>query len=266
MDPLSIFFTVMGGLASGISSIVNWKQKHDVQDYTKEMNQRDFDYQQALQQQIFQREDTAVQRRMVDLQNAGLNPNLAAGSSAGAGAVVGRSNTDSYQANSLGSAMDFVSAISQIGLQRQEAKNKKIEQSILQEQKAKLDFDNGIDNYLKLSALGFGLTPGLYKGQDDRLHIDYDVDDWSSMVYHLKSGNTYYPNARNKGNLMLDNMNNQAQLLNIQKVLAEKDLNWYTADKIINYGLDAANFGLDVFGTYNSLRKGSAYTNYMNRR
>lgn len=52
-----------------------------------------FDYNKALQQEIFNREDTAYERKRRDLERAGLNPNLAAGGSgSGAGAIVGNSN------------------------------------------------------------------------------------------------------------------------------------------------------------------------------
>lgn len=49
------------------------------------------DYQKALQQQIFQREDNSVQRRAKDLEAAGLSKTLAAGAGAGAGSVVSTS-------------------------------------------------------------------------------------------------------------------------------------------------------------------------------
>lgn len=45
-------------------------------------------YQKELQKQIFEREDTAVQRRVKDLLDAGQNPLLAAGTAAQSGAVV----------------------------------------------------------------------------------------------------------------------------------------------------------------------------------
>ena len=83
-------------------------------------NQRDFDYQKSLQQDIFAREDNAVQRRMKDLQAAGLNPNLAAGSAAGAGAVVGRSNTPGLSGNSVGTALDMAAHVQQLRAQRKE--------------------------------------------------------------------------------------------------------------------------------------------------
>lgn len=58
-------------------------------DFSKDV----FDYNKALQQEIFNREDTAYERKRRDLERAGLNPNLAAGGSgAAAGQVVGNSN------------------------------------------------------------------------------------------------------------------------------------------------------------------------------
>ena len=103
----------IAGIAGGLGSL--FKTGYDM--WT---NQRDFDYQKNLQNDVFAREDNAVQRRMADLQAAGLNPNLAAGSSAGAGAVVGRSNTPSLSGNSVGTALDIAQHIAQLRNIREE--------------------------------------------------------------------------------------------------------------------------------------------------
>lgn len=57
-------------------------------DRNYEMQKETLAYQKELQQKIFDREDTATQRKKADLIAAGMNPLLAAGSGAGAGSVV----------------------------------------------------------------------------------------------------------------------------------------------------------------------------------
>lgn len=82
-------------------------------------DQRDTAYQRELQERIFEREDTAVQRRVADLEAAGLNKNLAAGSAAGAGGIVGRSTGQNIPIS--GGALDTLSALQQIKQQRTES-------------------------------------------------------------------------------------------------------------------------------------------------
>lgn len=101
------FASVIGGIGSALSAGLGlFGTGYNI--YT---NKRDFDYQKALQQQMFNREDTAVQRRVEDLRAAGLNENLAAGSAAGAGSVVSRSSTNDINP---GAALDYMNAWKQI--------------------------------------------------------------------------------------------------------------------------------------------------------
>ena len=57
-------------------------------DLNYQLQKENLAYQKSLQHTIFQREDTAVARRMADLKNAGLSATLAAGSAANAGQAI----------------------------------------------------------------------------------------------------------------------------------------------------------------------------------
>lgn len=57
-------------------------------DLNYQLQKENLAYQKSLQNTIFQREDTAVSRRMADLKNAGLSATLAAGSAANAGQAI----------------------------------------------------------------------------------------------------------------------------------------------------------------------------------
>lgn len=69
----------------------NYQLQKDAFQFQKDSYLNNFEYQKSLQNQIFNREDNAVQRRVQDLQSAGLSKTLAAGDGAGAGSVVSTS-------------------------------------------------------------------------------------------------------------------------------------------------------------------------------
>ena len=84
--------SAIGGIINGISGIIgtamtNSANKQIAQEnleYQKEVQE----YNKALQQEIFRREDNSVQRRALDLEKAGLSKTLAAGQGANAGEVI----------------------------------------------------------------------------------------------------------------------------------------------------------------------------------
>ena len=85
---MSTIGNVLGGLTTGVSSILGTVDQIKTNDLNYKLQRNELAYQKDLQKIMFAREDNAVQRRVNDLKAAGLSPTLAAGSSAGAGSVV----------------------------------------------------------------------------------------------------------------------------------------------------------------------------------
>lgn len=101
--------------------------------YSVYQDQRNYDYQKALQEKQWEREDTAVQRRRADLEAAGLNPNLAAGSAASSSTVpVGSHNITPLDLGAkIGNAIDLRLAQEQLNQQKEITfQQKKISQMI----------------------------------------------------------------------------------------------------------------------------------------
>lgn len=81
--------SMFGALADGIVGGLNYEEQKKYNKWAQDFSERNFQFQQQQYEEQKQREDTAVQRRAKDLEQAGFNKLMAAGQGANAGSTVG---------------------------------------------------------------------------------------------------------------------------------------------------------------------------------
>lgn len=199
----------LGGSVGGLFGILgDWYKditgvtgQQDIDKMNFKLELEKFAYDKDLQERIFQREDNAVQRKMADLEKAGLSKTLAAGSGASAGAVVpkntpqmgsaGKQMQQKAMADLIGTVMnlatmkaDIARTNAQTSLIKSQANKTKTEADFMKDNNPQLVKQNQIkaelaeaSKYLNLQQLGENLN--LTREQRSKLNkeiamLDYD--------------------------------------------------------------------------------------------
>lgn len=235
------------------STVINNEYNRQIAEQNLGFQKENLEYQKALQEQIFQREDTAYQRKINDLIAAGLNPALASqGSGSGAGSIVSTSapqNNMKYSAPTinLGSILDTLSSIEQLKGQKTQNDNAKKQGEYIDAMKDKVDaetakiaFDNNFlsrtqEERVKAFSADYWTKHyqlGILKNQADLNQIGYEYSRYGSLPE--TGSNSPFMRELQLKNKLLDLQWNTANQ-NFKKIKNENDAFWW------RFGIDNFN-------------------------
>lgn len=162
MEPVTT--AVLGGLGvTALSAIPSIVGSYISSKTAKDINNQNVAYAKELNQQIFEREDTAYQRAVADATAAGFSPLVAAGTSAGqSGGTVSAPQADISQAQYAAQAGNSLASAMQQGFQ---------EALALRDLQAKIDYQDAQADYLRQ----LGLTEEWRRGASFEHQVDVDT-------------------------------------------------------------------------------------------
>ena len=131
--------TMLGLFQTGLSAYNMYGQQQNY-DTNYDWQRAVFGYNVGLQNTMFNREDTAVQRRVADLEAAGLSPVLAAGQPANAGPVIHTTAPERQRAQ----IPDVIGAVMSLMKMKEDISNTVAERDLIKSQKL-----NAISNTFK---------------------------------------------------------------------------------------------------------------------
>lgn len=178
-----------------------------------EFQRENFDYQKALQQEIFNREDTANQRTVQDMRLSGLNPLSMSGTN-GVGEVVGTNSMESQKTSDLQAVSQILNVINQISTTRSNATLSSAQSNLINAQADNQRIKNIYENDIlgnTLKGLQLGNIGKRFENERSNIAWLNDVNNWA---FNQQFG-------------VSDNMPELAKLINIGTHQGSLSKDWY---------------------------------------
>lgn len=271
---MSLFGSMIEGVWNYNTNAYNNKINKEIADQNLAFQRENLEYQKDLQQQIFEREDTAYQRKVDDLVKAGINPAVAAtGSGSAAGSIVSTQaphNDMKYQVPqfNLGSAIDTLKSLKQISSIEEQMNVAKAQADYLGSLKNKADaetnkivFDNNFFDKTQEDRLKrFAFETDILQYQKDMLSRQNELN---KIGYNFALGNSVMNNFKTSNAPLLQELQINQDLLKFKKQFSEQNVKKIKFDNSVAPWLFGANMLQKLLNMGNSamqmVGKGALY-------